>query len=226
MEVVFDQSRYTEQRLDNLLENLGLGAVAVVVVMFFMMGWRSALIVSLALPLSSLMVLAGLKFLGGPMHQMSVTGLIIALGLLIDNAIVMVDEVRERLHGGMTASESITKSVRHLVVPLLGSTLTTALAFAPLALMPGSVGEFVGTIAVSVILALFSSLFLALTVIPAVERPDDGFRVDNEKRPSFGRSTAGINANHRVGVRTDCPDAWQRRRVCRYDRGERDPRPV
>jgi multidrug efflux pump subunit AcrB len=168
LEVVFDQSRYTEQRLDNLLENLGLGAVAVVVVMFVMMGWRSALIVSLALPLSSLMVLAGMQFLGIPMHQMSVTGLIIALGLLIDNAIVMVDEVRERLHRGMTASESITRSVRHLAIPLLGSTLTTAFAFAPIALMPGSVGEFVGTIAVSVILALFSSLFLALTVIPAL----------------------------------------------------------
>ena len=168
LEVVFDQSRYTEQRLDSLLENLGLGAVAVVVVMFFMMGWRSALVVSMALPLSSLMVLAGMQFLGIPMHQMSVTGLIIALGLLIDNAIVMVDEVREGLHDGMTASESITRSVRHLAVPLLGSTLTTALAFAPIALMPGSVGEFVGTIAVSVILALFSSLFLALTVIPAL----------------------------------------------------------
>jgi multidrug efflux pump subunit AcrB len=168
LEVVFDQSRYTDGRLDNLLENLGLGAVAVVVVMFFMMGWRSALIVSLALPLSSLMVLAGMQFLGIPMHQMSITGLIIALGLLIDNAIVMVDEVRERLHRGMTPTESITRSVRHLTIPLLGSTLTTALAFAPIALMPGSVGEFVGTIAVSVILALFSSLFLALTVIPAL----------------------------------------------------------
>jgi len=168
LEVVFDQSHYTEQRLDTLLENLGLGAVAVVVVMFFMMGWRSALIVSLALPLSSMMVLAGMQFLRIPMHQMSVTGLIIALGLLIDNAIVMVDEVRERLHGGMMPSESITRSVRHLAVPLLGSTLTTALAFAPIALMPGSVGEFVGTIAVSVILALFSSLFLAMTVIPAL----------------------------------------------------------
>jgi len=168
LEVVFDQSRYTEQRLDNLLENLGLGAVAVVVVMFFMMGWRSALIVSLALPLSSLMVLAGMRALGIPMHQMSVTGLIIALGLLIDNAIVMVDEVQERLNLGMTPNESITRTVRHLAIPLLGSTLTTAIAFAPIALMPGSVGEFVGTIAVSVILALFSSLFLALTIIPAL----------------------------------------------------------
>jgi multidrug efflux pump subunit AcrB len=168
LEIVFDQSRYTEQRLDNLLSNLALGAAAVVVVLLVMMGWRSALIVSLSLPLSSLMVLAGMSFLDIPLHQMSVTGLIIALGLLIDNAIVMVDEVQERLDHGHSASTAITQSVRHLAVPLFGSTLTTALAFAPLALMPGAVGEFVGTIAVSVILALVSSLFLALTVIPAV----------------------------------------------------------
>ena len=182
LKIVFDQSRYTERRLDGLLENLALGAVAVVVVMFFMMGWRSALIVSLALPLSSLMVLAGMHFLGIPMHQMSITGLIIALGLLIDNAIVMVDEVRERLHRGMDASESITRSVRHLAVPLLGSTLTTALAFAPIALMPGTVGEFVGTIAVSVVLALFSSLFLALTVIPALTGLLSRFRQSSEQQ--------------------------------------------
>jgi multidrug efflux pump len=168
LEVVFDQSGYTEQRLSKLVENLAMGALAVVVVMFLVMGWRSALIVSLALPLSSLMVLAGMQLLGIPMHQMSVTGLIIALGLLIDNAIVMVDEVRHRLHDGLSARQAIDRSVRHLIIPLLGSTVTTALAFAPIALMPGSVGEFVGTIAVSVILALFSSLFLALTVIPAL----------------------------------------------------------
>ena len=113
---------------------------------------------------------------------MSITGLIIALGLLIDNAIVMVDEVRERQHLGMTTSESIRRSVRHLVVPLLGSTLTTALAFAPIALMPGSVGEFVGTIAVSVILALFSSLFLALTVIPALTGLLSGLGQSSERQ--------------------------------------------
>lgn len=168
LEIVFDQSRYAQQRLSKLVENLALGAVAVVVVMFVVMGWRSALIISLALPLSSLMVLAGMQLLGIPMHQMSVTGLIIALGLLIDNAIVMVDEVRHQLHAGLSPPRAIERSVRHLIVPLSGSTVTTALAFAPIALMPGSVGEFVGTIALSVILALFSSLFLALTVIPAL----------------------------------------------------------
>lgn len=168
LEVVFAQSQYTELRLDSLLKNLGLGAIAVIVVMFFMMGWRSAVIVSLSLPLSSLMVLTGMQVLGIPLHQISVSGLIIALGLLIDNAIVMVDEVQERLNRGMTPSDSISHSARHLAIPLLGSTLTTVFAFAPIALMTGSVGEFVGTIAVSVILALFSSLCLALTIIPAL----------------------------------------------------------
>jgi len=168
LQVVFDQSRYTEQRLQSLVENLAVGALAVVAVMLVMMGWRSALIVGFSLPLASLMVLAGMQLLAIPMHQMSITGLIIALGLLIDNAIVMVDEVQEKLHGGATPTAAISKSIKHLAIPLLGSTLTTVFAFAPIALMPGSVGEFVGTIAVSVILALFSSLFLALTVIPAL----------------------------------------------------------
>ncbi|MEM1068538.1 MAG: efflux RND transporter permease subunit [Planctomycetota bacterium] len=192
LEVVFDQSRYTEQRLDALLTNLALGAMAVVIVLLFMMGWRSALIVSLSLPLSAMMVLAGMKLLGIPLHQMSVTGLIIALGLLIDNAIVMVDEVHERLDKGDSVSHAIAESFRHLAVPLLGSTLTTTFAFAPIALMSGSVGEFVGTIAVSVILALFSSLFLALTVIPAVT----GFV------SRIGRSSARAWWNHGVSNRT------------------------
>ena len=183
LQVVFDQSRYTEQRLHSLVENLAIGAIAVIAVMLLMMGWRSALIVGFSLPLASLMVMAGMQLLGIPMHQMSITGLIIALGLLIDNAIVMVDEVQEKLHAGATPQAAISRSVNHLAIPLLGSTLTTVFAFAPIALMPGSVGEFVGTIAVSVILALFSSLFLALTVIPALVGIISGFgRTEIERR--------------------------------------------
>ncbi len=162
---VFEQSKYVAARMEELGRNLLFGGLAVLVVMFFMMGWRSALIVGLALPLSSLMVLTGLRVLGIPIQQMSVTGLIIALGLLIDNAIVTVDEVRHRLQEGAPPGDAVAQTAKHLAVPLFGSTLTTALAFAPIALMPGPTGEFVGAIAVSVILAIFSSLFLALTVV-------------------------------------------------------------
>jgi len=165
---VFDQIDYVNSRLHTLMFNLALGAIAVVAVIFFLMGWRSALIIGAALPLAALMVLAGLQFLGIPLHQMSITGLIIALGLLIDNAIVIVDETKNKLHEGVPPGEAVSSSVKHLAIPLLGSTLTTALAFAPLALMAGPAGEFVGSIAVSVILAISSSFILAMTIIPTL----------------------------------------------------------
>ena len=99
---------------------------------------------------------------------MSITGLIIAIGLLIDNAIVMVDEVRFALKSGDSPTDAVRNTVRHLFVPLLGSTVTTALAFAPIALMPGPAGEFVGSISISVILAIFSSLFVSMTIVPSL----------------------------------------------------------
>ncbi len=168
LETIFEQTQYTENRLSSLAMNMLMGGISVLLVVFMMMGWRSAILVGSALPLSALMVLSGMWIFGIPMHQMSVTGLILALGLLIDNAIVMVDEVAERLRSGSSAAEAISKSVGHLFIPLLGSTLTTIFAFMPIALMPGSPGEFVGTIAITVILSLSSSLFLAMTVVPAL----------------------------------------------------------
>ena len=168
IEPIFIQDRYVTQRLSKLLLNLGLGATAVTLVILFMMGWRSAIVIGAALPLAGLMVLGGLRFLDIPLHQMSVTGLIIALGLLIDNAIVAVDEMRSRLQSGASPSEAIRETVSQLAVPLAGSTFTTCLAFAPLAVMPGPAGEFVGSIGISVILAVTSSLFLSLTIVPAL----------------------------------------------------------
>ncbi|MCM2373472.1 efflux RND transporter permease subunit [Aporhodopirellula aestuarii] len=168
IERILRQSDYVNNRLQSLTFNLMLGTIAVACVIWILMGWRAALIVTLTLPLASLMVLFGLNVFGIPIHQMSVTGLIIALGLLIDNAIVMVDEIQSRMRRGDSPVDAMSWGVAHLAVPLLGSTLTTAFAFAPIALMPGPAGEFVGAIAISVILAIFSSLFLSMTVIPTV----------------------------------------------------------
>ncbi len=168
LELLFDQSRYVESRLSGLMENFLLGIGLVVLVIFFMMGWRSAIVVGAALPLSTLMVLFGLDVLGVPIQQMSVAGLIIALGLLIDNAIIMVDEVSHRVRDGMSLGRAVRESVRFLAVPLLGSTITTVLAFMPMIVVPGPMGEFVGTMAISVVLALISSLILALTVLPTL----------------------------------------------------------
>lgn len=169
LDELFAQDHYVAQRFGDLQTNLAISMGLVTLVSFFMLGWRSAIFVSLALPLTSLMVLGGMRLMGIPLHQMSVSGLIIALGLLIDNAIIIVDEVRGRLQ--RDASDRIRvvrEAVGLLAVPLLGSTITTVLAFAPLLLMQGPAGEFVGSIAITVSLALISSLFLSLTVIAAL----------------------------------------------------------
>ncbi len=165
---LFDQSAYTSDRLAGVVTNMLIGAGLVVAVLLFTLGWRSALIVAVILPLASLMSLAGLQALGVPIHQMSVTGLIVALGLLVDAGIVMTDEIRKRLEKGDPRSDAVGRAVKRLAVPLLASTVTTALAFTPMALLPGPAGDFVGAIATSVIVMLVASLILALTITPAL----------------------------------------------------------
>lgn len=162
------QNNYVESRLNGLILNLFLGSGLVFLITLLMMGWRSATIVGISLPLSILMVFGWMQTMGIPLHQMSITGLIVALGILIDNAIVVVDEVTDHLTNGDSPINSIKNSVGHLAIPLLSSTFTTILAFLPIALAPGATGEFVGTIALSVILAVSSSLFLALAIIPTL----------------------------------------------------------
>ena len=168
LKTVFAQNRYVEDRLNSLILNLILGSSLVFLVTLLMMGWQSAIVVGTSLPLSILMVFGWMNLMGIPLHQMSIMGLIVALGILIDNAIIMVDEVTNHLKGGFKPLDAITNSVNHLAVPLLSSTITTVLAFLPIALLPGPIGEFVGTIALSVILAVSSSLFLALAIMPTL----------------------------------------------------------
>ncbi|MGK7956383.1 MAG: efflux RND transporter permease subunit [Crocosphaera sp.] len=165
---IFDQSRYVEARLNDVFGNLALGALLVIVITFLIMGWKSSLIVGTALPLSVLMVFGSMKLLAVPLHQISITGLIMALGLLIDNAIIVVDEVQSYLQKGLSPQEAVSRTIDQIFSPLLASTFTSVLAFIPIAAAPGPTGEFTGTIGVTVILALISSLILALTVIPAL----------------------------------------------------------
>lgn len=165
---IFDQSGYTESRLNGLAVNLLMSALLVFTVLFFVMGWRAAFVVGMALPLTVALVLTLFKFFNYPLHQMSVTGLVISLGLLIDNAIVVVDEYeQERLHG-RTILEAIDEALKKLFGPLFASTLTTVLAFAPIAFMPGASGEFIGMIGTSVMLSVMMSFLVAMTVIPAL----------------------------------------------------------
>ncbi len=168
LEVIFDQSAYTGERMTNLFWNLSGSAIIVVAVLFLVMGVRSAVIVAVALPLTMAATLAELNAFGVPLHQTSITGLIVAIGILIDNAIIAVDELNAQLRRGLSPLDAVQRTGRLLARPLLASTATTVLAFLPIVLMEGGAGEFVGPIAIGVILSVTTSFLLALTVVPAL----------------------------------------------------------
>jgi multidrug efflux pump len=165
LEVIFDQSSYTEARLSDLVGNIALGFAIIAAVLLITLGWQAALIVTLSLPLTVLFTLSVMNFYGLPIHQMSVTGLVVALGIMVDNAIVMADTVKTNIEKGQPRLDAISNAVNHLWLPLLGSTLTTILAFMPIVLMPGPAGEFVGGIALSVIFSLVGSYIISHTLV-------------------------------------------------------------
>ncbi len=168
LDIIYNQNDYTGARLRELLINLISALLIVMASLFWFMGIRSALTVGIALPLSAAMVLGLMSLLEIPLHQMSVTGLIISLGLLIDNAIVVIEDYKLNRRRGLAVEQSIGAATRHLAVPLGASTATTVFAFMTIAMAPGATGDFTGTIGLSVVLAVTSSYFLAMTVVPAL----------------------------------------------------------
>ncbi len=93
IDISYDQSGYTEARLAGVAKNLMAGIAIVLAVLLFTLGWRAALVVAVVLPLCTLLSMVALHYLAVPIHQMSLTGLVVALGLLVDGSIVMADEV-------------------------------------------------------------------------------------------------------------------------------------
>lgn len=165
---IFNQKDYTDERAGNLYESLVLGMVLVSLVIGGIMGWRAAIAICAALPLTMAMVL----FLMAPfqitLHQMSIAGLVLALGMLIDNPIIVVDAIQHELDSGRGTVDACRSSVARLTAPLLGSNVTTMLGFLPILLIGGPTGEFMAELGWSVIACLSCSLLLSLTVIPVL----------------------------------------------------------
>jgi len=162
---IYEESLYVEKRFDELTSSIGFALFLVLALSAFLLGLRSAILVALILPLTLCSVLFICQMTGLPLHQTSTTGMIIALGLLIDNAIIVVEDYRYRRLDGLASKEAIYKSVKHLFMPLLAATATTALAFMPIAVGEGPSNEYVGGMAKTLIMAVTSSLFLSLTVV-------------------------------------------------------------
>lgn len=149
---------------NNLLQTM---AVVLVVVMLFL-GWRTGLIVGALVPLTMMFTLIGMSVWGIELHRISIAAIIVALGLLVDNGVVIAEDIRKRLDAGTERLEAALGTSRTLAIPLLTSSLTTVLAFLPLVLVQDSTGEFLRSLGQVLALALLASWVLAITVTPAL----------------------------------------------------------
>ena len=196
--VAFDQSRYTTERLAEVGTNMAIGMALVIAVLFVTLGVRAAAVVAIVLPLVGLATVVTMRVIGLPLHQMSVTGLIVALGMLVDAAIVMTDEIGRHLRAGLSRLSAVRLSVRRLFAPLLASTLTTALSFTPMILLPGPPGDFISALAICVTTMLLWSFVIAMVVTPAIA----GWMLPDGDRPSALAGGIGGGALGRVFERT------------------------
>ncbi len=161
-----DASVYTRNELANLENSIIMGVLLVVLVLLFFLGLRNALFVGLAIPISMLTGILWLNITGQTMNIMVLFALILALGLLVDNAIVVVENIYRYMQEGYSGPEAAKYGTGEVALPIIASTATTLAAFIPLLIWPGVMGEFLKYFPITLIIVLSSSLFVALVINP------------------------------------------------------------
>lgn len=163
-----DQSKQTKDMVSSLENNIISGVILVVVVLLFFLGTRNALFVGMAIPLSMFMSFLILGSFGITINMMVLFSLIMALGMLVDNGIVVVENVYRLMEEGYNPLEATRKGVGEVALPIIASTATTLAAFLPLAFWPGIMGEFMKFLPITLMVTLGSSLFVALVINPVL----------------------------------------------------------
>ncbi len=163
-----DNSEMVVMQLDNLENSMIMGVIFVVVVLFFFLGTRNALFVGLAIPMSMFISFVVIGIIDFRINMIVLFSLILALGMLVDNAIVVVENIYRFVDNGYNPWEAAKKATGEIAVPIIASTATTLAAFLPLALWEGIMGEFMKYLPITLIIVLTSSLFVALVIIPVI----------------------------------------------------------
>lgn len=165
---VLDQANDVKMMVADLENNILSGLVLVLIVIFFVMGIRNALLVSLAIPFSMLISFTVLYLMGVTLNMVVLFSLTLALGMLVDNAIVIIENIYRFMEQGVGRTEAAMRATSEVAYPVIGSTVTTVAAFTPMLFWPGIMGEFMGYLPLTLMVTLTSSLFVALVINPAM----------------------------------------------------------
>jgi len=166
--MIFQQSDSVETRVNGFFENLGQGLILVGLLSLLFLGLRESLVVIAAIPLSFLIAIGWLDFAGFGLQQMSIVGLIIALGLLVDNAIVVTESIHREKRYCSNLNEAAKVGTSRVGWAITSGTVTTMLAFLPMLMLNSSTGDFIRSMPVTVVFVLLASLLIALTLTPLI----------------------------------------------------------
>ena len=165
LEIGFDQSRNVAHRLGGLQRDFII-AIVLVLVTLIPLGLRASLLVMVSIPMSLAIGVALLSWLGFSLNQLSIVGFVIALGLLVDDSIVVAENIARWIRLGETRQQAAIKATQQIGVAVLGCTATLVLAFVPLLFLPGNAGAFIRSLPVAVVVTILASLLVSLTLIP------------------------------------------------------------
>jgi len=187
VELINDTSKVTKSMVSELENSIISGVILVVMVLLFFLGLRNALFVGIAIPLSMLMGFMIFNFMGYTLNMMILFSLIMALGMMVDNAIVVVENIYRLLEQGYSHIRAAKEGVGEVALPIIASTATTLAAFAPLLFWNDIMGEFMKFLPITLIIVLSSSLFVALVVNPVLTSAL--MKVEDPESALAGRST-------------------------------------
>ncbi|RBP63096.1 HAE1 family hydrophobic/amphiphilic exporter-1 [Brevibacterium sanguinis] len=200
----FDQAPFIEQSIHDLLEEGLLGlAFAVLVILVFLLSVRATLITAISIPLSLLIALIGLWMGGETLNMLTLGALTISVGRVVDDSIVVIEAIRRRHAAGGEKSRNILAAVAEVAGAITASTLTTVAVFLPLAFVSGQTGEMFRPFALTATIALLSSLFVALTIVPVLahwflRRRESRVRLTTEERAEVRRARTRMLAAWRA----------------------------
>ncbi|MEZ4955486.1 MAG: efflux RND transporter permease subunit [Saprospiraceae bacterium] len=169
LETSFDQAKSVDRRLTGLGKDF-LIAVFLVLLTLLPLGPRASLVVMISIPLSLAIGLALLDLMGYTLNQLSIVGMVVSLGLLVDDSIVVVENIERFMRMGYTRMEAAIMGTKQIGIAVIGCTATLVLAFLPLVFLPEATGEFIRSMPLAIILTVIASLFVALTIIPFLSR--------------------------------------------------------
>ncbi len=161
----FDQEVGVKKRLGGLGKDFAI-AILLVMLTLLPLGTRASFIVMISIPLSLSIGLFILDLFGYTLNQLSIVGMVIALGLLVDDSIVVVENIERYMRGGSTAKDAAVSATNHILVAILGCTATLLFAFLPLANLPEGSGDFIRSLPMAVMVTVLASLFVSVTIIP------------------------------------------------------------